>query len=116
MNVFPAILMRGAARSLIAAALLAAGLAAAAADTTNQPVFHATFRAASEAAAADQSLVLLIFGADWCGPCQQLKKETLTSPEFLQQAGPLHIAEVDVDASQKLAHDFAVETIPASCC
>ncbi len=97
---------------LAAAALLAAGGAAGAAEATNQPVFHASWRAASAAAAADQSLVLLIFGAEWCGPCQQLKNETLAAAEFRLQAEPLHVVEVDVDASKKLAQDFAVESIP----
>ncbi len=112
MKIWPAILKRGAAR-LAVAALLAAGWPAGGAEATNQPVFHATFRAAAAAAAADQSLVLLIFGADWCGPCQQLKKETLAAPEFLLQGEPLHVVEVDVDASRKMARDFAVEAIPA---
>src|SRR6516225_647061 len=55
------------------------------------PVFHSSLRAASEAAASDQSLVLLIFGADWCVPCRQLKAQTLASKEFMEQAGALHI-------------------------
>ena len=113
MKLLPAILRRGAAQALAAAALLAAAWPAGGAETTNAPVFHATFRAASAAAAADQSLVLLIFGAEWCAPCQRLKSETLAAPEFRRQGEPLHVVEVDVDANQKMARDFAVEAIPA---
>ena len=112
MKFWRVILNRGAAR-LAAAALLTAVGTAGAADATNQPVFHASWRAASAAAAADQSLVLLIFGAEWCGPCQQLKNETLAASEFRLQAEPLHVVEVDVDTSKKMARDFAVEAIPA---
>ena len=75
MNVLPpralaehrAILKRCATRPLIAAALLLAWWPAGGAEPAGPPVFHATFRAATEAAAADQSLVLLVFGAEWWG-------------------------------------------------
>jgi len=76
------------------------------------PVVHSSYPAASAAAAADQSLVLLIFSAEWCGPCQQLKKRTLSAPEFLRQENPLHLADVDIDANQKMARDFAVDAVP----
>lgn len=77
-----------------------------------EPLFHPTFKAASDAAAADQSLVLLVFGAEWCVPCRELKSKTLSSPEFLEQGGALHITEVDIDADQKTTHAFAIEAVP----
>jgi HEAT repeat protein len=80
--------------------------------TVPPPVFHSSIKTASDAAAADQSLVLVIFGADWCGPCKELKAKTLDSREFNEQAGPLHIAEVDVDAEAGLARDYGVTAIP----
>ncbi len=86
--------------------------AAAAEPAIAQPTVHSSLKAASDAAAADQSLVLLIFGAEWCGPCKLLKSKTLSAPEFLQQTNPLHLAEVDIDADQKQAHDFAIEAVP----
>jgi len=76
------------------------------------PTYHASLNTAMAAAAADQSLVLLIFGAEWCGPCQLLKSNTLSAPAFVRQESALHIAEVDIDANQKTAHDFAVEAVP----
>jgi thioredoxin-like negative regulator of GroEL len=103
---------RLAARHFATALLLAALWPAVAAETNFEPVFHATFRAASEAASADQSLVLLIFGAEWCEPCQRLKTDILASAEFRQQGEPLHVVEIDVDANQKMARDFTVGTIP----
>jgi HEAT repeat protein/thioredoxin-related protein len=87
-------------------------LTVAVAEPAAGPSFHPTFKAASDAAAADQSLVLLIFGAEWCGPCRELKNKTLSSPEFSQQGDALQIAEVDIDANQKMAHDFAIEAVP----
>jgi HEAT repeat protein len=41
-----------------------------------------------------------------------LKNETLAASEFRLQAEPLHVVEVDVDTSKKMARDFAVEAIP----
>jgi thiol-disulfide isomerase/thioredoxin len=76
------------------------------------PVIHATLKAASEAASADQSLVLLIFGAEWCGPCHKLKKETLASSDFLEKAGVIHLAEVDIDLEQKTAREFGIGAVP----
>jgi HEAT repeat protein/thioredoxin-like negative regulator of GroEL len=80
---------------------------------TASPVIHSSLKAASDAAAADQSLVLIIFGADWAEPCKELKSKTLNSREFKEQAGALHIAEVDVDTDSTLARDYGVTTIPA---
>ena len=92
-------------------------LRATAATGTNgpaAPVFHAGLPAAMEAAAGDQSLVLLVFEAQWCGPCKQYKADTLNSREFLAQAGALHVAEVDVDADPSTARAYGVEAIPNS--
>jgi HEAT repeat protein len=95
------------------ATVLLTALALAAAEPASQPVAHTSLRAASEAAAADQSLVLLIFSAEWCGPCKELKASTLAAPEFTEHAGLLHLVDVDVDSNQKLAASFAVQAIPA---
>ncbi|HEX9047246.1 MAG TPA: thioredoxin domain-containing protein, partial [Verrucomicrobiae bacterium] len=88
-----------------------AGDAPPAADVA--PVFHASFRSASDAAAADQSLVLLVLSADWCVPCKLFKSQTLAAPEFARQKHPLHVAEVNIDANQKMAANFGVENVPA---
>ncbi|PWU17992.1 MAG: hypothetical protein C5B50_10105 [Verrucomicrobia bacterium] len=98
-------------RSLAAISLLSLSLCAAGA-TTNVPLFHVNLKAASEAAVADQSLVLLIFSADWCVPCKQLKAKTLDSREFKEQGGALHIAELDVDVQANAARDFNVTAVP----
>jgi thioredoxin-like negative regulator of GroEL len=85
---------------------------AAAEDTKPALTLHATLRAATEAAATDQSLVLLIFGAEWCGPCKKLKSETLASPEFLTNSSTLHLTEADIDTETKMARDFEIQAVP----
>ena len=65
-------------------AVLAAGmLPAADAPQPAVPVVHASLDAAYEAAASDHSLVLIVFGADWCLPCQLLESNTLSAPGLL---------------------------------
>jgi HEAT repeat protein len=76
------------------------------------PVFHSSVKAASDAAAADQSLVLVVFRADSSEPSKELKSRTLNSREFNVQAGALHIAEVDVDAETGMARDYGVTALP----
>ena len=54
--------------------------------------------------------VLLKIGAEWCGPCQEMKpilKELATEYE-----GKATIMSVDVDQSPKLADYFGVELYP----
>jgi len=77
-----------------------------------RPTFHSSLKVASEAAAADQSLVLLVFSAEWCGPCKALKKNTLDSAEFRETGGALRVADVDIDANEKMARAFGVSAVP----
>ena len=95
--------------ALLAPLLAPRALAEAAAS---KPVFHSSLKAASEAAAADQSLVMIDFTADWCAPCKELKARTLDSKEFMEQAGALHVVEIDVDAESAMAQDYGIQAMP----
>ena len=54
--------------------------------------------------------VLVDFYADWCGPCKQISP---TLEQLAQEkAGTLKIVKVNVDASQDLASQFSVRSIP----
>lgn len=103
---------KGLLAALAAFALLGNQMPAAE-PVVSRPVTEPTLKAASAAAAAEHSLVLLVFSATWCGPCKMLKSQTLDSPEFLDRAGALHIVDVDVDADQEAARAFNVSSIPA---
>jgi len=75
------------------------------------PIFYTSLPAASEAAANDGALILLVFEASWCGPCHELQKKTLAK-DFNERGGRLHVALVDVDANEKTARAFDVTAIP----
>ena len=81
-------------------------------STNAQPTFHPSLAAASEVAAVDQALALLDFSAEWCGPCQAMKKNTLPAKEFMEGAGAVRIAVVDIDANPKMAQSFNVSAVP----
>ena len=77
-----------------------------------KPVFHAGPKTASEAAALDQSLVLLVFMGN-SEESQKLRETTLHSLEFKEQGGALQIAEISAETDTTLARAFAVRKLPA---
>jgi HEAT repeat protein/thiol-disulfide isomerase/thioredoxin len=83
-----------------------------AASPTAKLTHHASISAATEAASVDQSLVLVLFGAEWCGPCKLLKQDTLSTEKFLKGAGALRMVEIDIDADQKTANAYDVGPVP----
>ncbi len=55
-------------------------------------------------------VVLLKFGATWCGPCKQLDKEFEQLEASL--AGRVKLLKIDVDEEPKLADQYNVSSIP----
>lgn len=56
----------------------------------------------------DKSLVLVDFFADWCNPCQMLKKEL----EMLDANTSLEIIKINIDELEDLASDYDISSIP----
>jgi len=52
---------------------------------------------------------VIVFSADWCGPCKQLSKMIGT----LDPQNQLRVYKIDVDTEGKLAEMFNVRSIPS---
>ena len=50
--------------------------------------------------------VLVVFNADWCGPCQMLK------PVLEELSEKYKIVSVNVDDNMELAREYGIMTIP----
>ena len=56
--------------------------------------------------------MLVYFTADWCGPCQQMKRTVFSDPE-VDRALRFHVAvKIDVDQQPVLAKKYGATSIP----
>jgi putative thioredoxin len=73
-------------------------------------VTEATFEA-QVVSRSDQVPVVIDFWAEWCGPCKQLSP--ILERLALAGGGTWILAKIDVDAEQRLAEAFQVQSIPS---
>ena len=55
---------------------------------------------------------LIYFTADWCPPCQAMKRETWPDDGVEGAIGEWNAVKIDVDENPDLARQFAAESIP----
>jgi thioredoxin-related protein len=74
----------------------------------------ANFDAAKQAAAAHKQLVLLEFGAEWCGPCQRFARDATTQPALQQALSGVAYHAVDAEKGEglPLAKEYTVKGYP----
>jgi thiol-disulfide isomerase/thioredoxin len=61
----------------------------------------------------NDKVIVLYFGADWCGPCKKLK-ERLMSPEARDEMPNLIIGhlDVDIDENNEISDIYGVKNLP----
>ena len=96
-------------RMLIAAGVLAVALAAPA----RAGQWHTDFAVAEAEAKRTDRPMLVHFFATWCGPCKQMDREVLHTPDVMRHLGR-EIVGVMLDTAQvpDLVSRFGVESIP----
>jgi thioredoxin-like negative regulator of GroEL len=59
-------------------------------------------------------LTLIKLGADWCGPCQSMKKQK-TLEKFIDAHDDVKLRVIDIDdpAGEKLADEYEVRAVPS---
>ncbi|HWL07696.1 MAG TPA: thioredoxin family protein [Planctomicrobium sp.] len=77
--------------------------------------WHNHLPSAHKQAVAENKPILIVFGAEWCGFCTKLEKQTLKSPEVSQTIQewfvPVHL---DFDNDKRIADILEVKSLP--CC
>jgi len=61
----------------------------------------------------EKKIIVIYFGAEWCGPCQKLK-EKLASDEAKQEMPDLCVAHLDADENEndEIAQTYNVKALP----
>ena len=75
--------------------------------------WRSDFAAAQAEARTANKPILLYFTAEWCGPCQEMRRYVWTDPQVAEALKKFVPVRIDVDRDPKLAQQFQINTIPA---
>ncbi len=69
---------------------------------------------AAQTSRAENRLIMMKFYADWCGPCKDFDRNTLTDPQVLDALRDFVPFKIDADSpeGQKLSKDYGVSGLP----
>ena len=57
------------------------------------------------------NVILLYFGATWCGPCKKLK-EKLCEKECLEKMSLMKVCYIDTDENEELSTMYKIKSLP----
>lgn len=81
--------------------------------TLDQAIFP--FVVAQEIQTQEQNpMIVMIFSASWCGPCQTMKRTTWSNPQlqkYIKDNG-IEVHRIDVDKQRTLAQQYGATSIP----
>jgi YHS domain-containing protein/thiol-disulfide isomerase/thioredoxin len=76
--------------------------------------WHTDLESAKREAAATNRLVLVHFGAPWCGPCMRLEREVFSQPGFGGELTTAYVpVKLNLDNAPQTARQYGVTSIPA---
>ena len=67
---------------------------------------------ALSAAKKSKKLILLDFGADWCGPCKKMLATTYKDAAVVQKSKDFIPVLIDIDKQPKVAEKYKIEAVP----
>lgn len=84
-------------------------------DEAAEVRWQTNLQAAHRIAVAENKPIMIVFGAEWCGYCKKLEKQTLNSPEVAQYINetfvPVHL---DLDKEQRVGEILEIQSLPCT--
>ena len=75
--------------------------------------WRSDWEAARAEAVRDRKAVFVYFTAEWCGPCQELRRTTWSDRRVAEVLGKSYVpVRIDIDKQPGLAREYNVESIP----
>lgn len=66
----------------------------------------------SENIVSEDSLIIFVFSATWCGPCKKLKKFIKEEGGLDEYEGKIVVFVIDVDGCDDLANGYSIRSMP----
>lgn len=97
----------------IFAALIAVAVVSRARDPGEERIpWRTSLVDARAEAQTDNKPVLLYFTADWCGPCQTMRRTTWANPDVEQALEAFVPVKIDIDAQPTIAMQYGIMSVP----